>query len=221
MKASLINPSKPVPKLVEELDRIFMEDSLVVPVGYEEVQKIPRNDLRVYCNIRGIYTIVTTELVEWLKGQIDENTIEIGSGNGTLGRALGIPTTDNRLQEDSMIAMQYLMMGQRPIQYPNDIEKLDGIEAIKKYKPSMVIGSWITHKWRVSEPELEGNAWAPDEEEIMSLVDTYMMIGNMRVHANNRLLDKRKYKVHAESPPYLVSRAENPEADMILTFQNK
>ena len=195
---------------------------MIKPVSQSYVDSLDRIDLRAYCHYRGIYTVVTHELIDYLKLLLNvEETIEIGSGNGTLALGLGIPATDNWLQADPMIALHYTMMGQPIIKYPAFVERLDGIEAIKKYKPHTVLGSWITHKWRDEEPEREGNQWAPDEEEIMANCDRYVMIGNKETHKRNRLFNKKKYHCTVLQPVELRSRAKQVDANAIFTFTKK
>src|SRR5271170_675184 len=78
-------------------------------LSYKEYDKIDRIALKLFCHATGRYGLPTIELVEYLKELIGgRSAIEIGAGNGDLGRHLGIPMTDSRLQEDPVIRERYL-----------------------------------------------------------------------------------------------------------------
>jgi hypothetical protein len=147
--------------------------------------------------------------------------IEIGAGNGTLAHGLKIPATDNKMQDAPMIQLYYKAMGQPTINYPEEVEKIDAIAAIKKYKPHTVIASWMTHKWIEEEHDKGGNEHAPDEREIMELVDKYILIGNMGVHKENRLWDTNKYDITFLDSSIVRSRAKDQSANFIVEFQKK
>ena len=83
-----------------------------------------------------MYLLPTIELVERLKRAIDgRRAIEIGSGNGVLAEALGIQGTDNFMQEMPKYKALYAAQGQPTIKYGKNVENLDALAAIKKYKP--------------------------------------------------------------------------------------
>lgn len=222
MKASLIKTTKPVDQLVTELDSVFLEDNIVVPVSLSAVDSINRADLRAYCHYRGIYTIVTTELISYLLGMVDmSQTIEIGAGNGTLSHGLGIRATDNKMQQDPMIKWTYQMMRQPVIEYPDFVEKIDAIDAIRRYKPKIVLGSWITHIYKAEEHHKGGNQWAPDEEQIMARCEKYILIGNLEQHRENRLFNEKKYDHKIYRPDCLRSRASDSSLDVVIEFTKK
>lgn len=114
------------------------------------------------------------------------SVIEIGSGVGLLGESLGIRKTDNFMQEWPEIKLMYTLTGQPTIKYGKDVEKLDAIEAIKKYKPHTVIGSYITHKY---DPKIgSGNQYGPDPIRIVKNCERYIMIGTKITHKDNPLM---------------------------------
>jgi hypothetical protein len=105
------------------------------------------------------------ELIDFLKSEIgDLFTIEIGSGNGCIGRSLEIKMTDNKLQLRPEVKIMYDIQGQPIINYGEDIETLDAIEAVVKYKPSAVVACWVTHKYK--DGMVVGNMYGIEEEEI-------------------------------------------------------
>jgi hypothetical protein len=149
------------------------------------------NDLRAFCHYHGMYNLPTDELIAWLKAQIgDQKAIEIGCGNGAIGRALGIPFTDAKIQDLPAVQLQYALMQQPCIKYPDDVEKLDGHAAIKKYKPDVVIGSWITAK-------NNGNMYGVSEEKILNSCKTYIHIGNEGVKPHHeKFILNRKHETY-------------------------
>ena len=87
------------------------------------------------------------------------------------------------------------------------------MEAIKKYQPKVVIGSWITAPYDLDGKEL--NMYGPDEEAIINAVDTYILIGNENVHSRKII---RKYPHRVYKADWLVSKANAPEDNMIYIW---
>lgn len=152
-----------------------------------------------------LYGLHTQEVVNFLRQLIaGRSAIEIGSGNGVLAEALRIPATDNRQQEFDEIKFAYKIMGQPTINYGANVERLDAIEAIRKYRPQVVVASWVTHLYRVEAHEAGGNMHAPDEREILRNCETYVMISNDAVHLGNPLLSTPHTRVDGD---WIYSRA--------------
>lgn len=162
----------------------------------------------------GLYGLPTEELVAWLRGHIgDRSAIEIGAGNGRLAEAVGIPATDNHLQEFGPIRAYYEMLGQALVVYGPNVERIEALEAVKKYRPSVVVGSWITHNSRHAPG---GSAYGPDLPAILALCDEYVHICNEGTHKNDPLWD-RPHEVHEF--PWLYSRAANGGRDLIAIWK--
>ena len=176
--------------------------------------------MSLVCHKHGIYQLPTWELIKFLKDQIGEGpAIEIGSGNGCIGRLLGIPTTDNKMQELPEIKALYEIMKQPTVTYGKDVEHLDGLEAIRKYKPKVVLGCWVTQKWK--EGMADGNALGVDEALIFEeeSVEKYIFVGNEKTHASKEILDMfpvRKFKHKT-----LLSRSMDREKNIIYIFNRK
>ena len=134
----------------------------------------------------GIYVLPTSELIEWLNDKILGSAIEIGAGNGSIGRALKIPITDSKMQDRIDIKLMYATAGQPTIKYPSDIEKLEASAAITKYKPQTVIGAFITHKY-IDEVKM-GNYWGVNEDFLLASVKRYLNIGNLETHKYKPIL---------------------------------
>lgn len=182
-----------------------------------EYAAIKHDHLRLWCHARGIYGLPTIELLTWLKMfVIPEKTIEIGAGNGAIGRTLGIPITDSCLMRNQKVAAYYEAMGQPITTYPDDIIKLDAVVAVKSFKPDVVIGCWVTHKFKPGERWRGGNKWGIDEEQIINRVKTYIVIGHADIHRDKPIMDS-PHKTFAF--PWLWSRGEDHGKDRIFVWQ--
>lgn len=149
-------------------------------------------DIQLWCYEQARYTIPTTELVEFLKKQINGRTaIEIGSGNGDLGYHLGIPETDSYIQQTEELKSFYVKSGQYVTNPHKDVERLDAIQAIEKYKPQVVVGSWVTQKYNASTPE---RLFSSEQGSFMYGVDEDMIIQSAEyIHVGNKSAHYGKY----------------------------
>jgi len=181
-------------------------------------QNIPQEHLAVWCHHKGIYGLPTVQLIDWLKNEIVlDTTIEIGSGNGSIGRSLKIPMTDSCIMETE-VSLYYQLMGQPITKYPKDIIRLDAIKAIKKYNPSTVIGCWVTQIYKREEgPEQQASIFGIDEEFILKNVNKYILIGNKKAHGQKRILKIN----HKEFQfPWLFSRSVYPNDNIIYVWES-
>jgi hypothetical protein len=173
-------------------------------------------DRVLFCVKHGIYCLLTQELVDRLQQIIaGRSAIEVGAGHGMLAKTLGIPATDNRQQEAPEIKAYYASLGQPTVPYGPHVEKLDALEAVEKYRPEVVIGCWVTHKYHPGRHAAGGNADGLDEEEIIANCGTYVVIGNEKVHAGKSIW---KLPHHIEYPEWLMSRAINGSRDFIAVW---
>lgn len=201
---------------VTYIERIlFDENGLLQSVPFKAIQHISQNDLSVFCHKHGIYQIVTTELVEFVQERIEGfRTIEIGAGTGCLGRALGIPMTDSRIQETAEMRQIYSRLGQPVVRYGADVEKLDALRAVKVHKAEAAVGAWVTHKFKHHLGE--GCYGGVDEAILSRRLKRYVFIGNEITHAGKEMLrfcTPRIYKFD-----WLVSRSPNRAANVIWIF---
>lgn len=164
----------------------------------------------------GIYGFPTTELVEYLGNLINgRRAIEIGAGHGVLAEALGIPGTDSHQQLVPKYRVVYELAGQAIVPYGPNVEKIDARAAVRKYKPDVVIGSWVTHKYDPKRPFAAGNEVGVDQKPILRRVKTYVAIGNDHVHRHDPLWDLPHEKIH---PAWVYSRAMNGSPDFVATW---
>jgi hypothetical protein len=157
------------------------------------------------CVKNGIYGLVTRELVDLIDGLIgDRDAIEIGAGDGVLSKALGILGTDNYNMHRPEIRREYERMLQPITKYGLAVRKIDGETAVRKYKPQMIVASWLTHKWTPEQHERGGNPDAPDELMLLANCEWLIFVGNTSAHQHNRLLDIDHMHIENE---WMYSRA--------------
>lgn len=173
---------------------------------------------RAWLGLRyGLYGLPTLELVDWLRVHLrGRKAIEIGSGNGRLAEALDIPATDLYLQEDQETRQVYDAIGQPTITYGPNVEKLDAIPAIRKYRPQVVIGVWVTHRWSQRRAGLGGNQYGPNTDWILNHCEEYLLIGNQRTHAKHPLWNEPHEIIF---PSWLYSRSVTDTPDFIAWWR--
>ncbi len=195
-----------------DIENVLLKDGKLIPVPYKELTKFSQEKISVFCHKYAFYQIPTTELIDFLRNEIGElKAIEIGAGNGSIGRSLGIPITDNKLQERPDVKISYKAMGQPTITYPSDIIKLGGNVAVERMKPDVVIASWVTGK------DI-GNYYGIHETKIIKSIKKYIHIGNEKTHAKKLILDRFNYKAIKED--WLVSRSMEKEQNIIYLINN-
>lgn len=202
---------------ISSLKEELFEDGSYNILPYKQLEHYPNTYFQKVGVDLAIYQFPTLELINFLKEWVIEGeTIEIASGRGIIGKALGIPCTDSRIQEDEDYKKIILKQMQRPVTYGDHVEKLDCIEAIKKYKPKVVIASWYTGLYDMHLKPLNG--YGTNEEEFIDDIETYILIGNESVHRTKFLMTKqhREYKA-----PWLISKAEDRKLNRIYIWTKK
>lgn len=165
----------------------------------------------------GVYSFPTTELVDYLRELIgDRKAIEIGAGNGVLAEALGIPATDSKQQEVERYAAVYKAIAQTTVPYGENVIEMPAIRAVRYYKPDVVIGCWVTHKWLLSRSAAGGNEAGIDEEEVLRGCQEYVFVGNTKVHKLKPILALPHTTEHF---PWLYSRATNGTPEFVARWQ--
>lgn len=181
----------------------------------EFYKKYTKDSLRHFCHQHARYGIPTVELVNCVKNIIgDRDAIEIGAGAGDFGYHLGIPMTDSKLQNDPKIRAKYDGAGQPTINYPSDVIRLEAIEAVYRYKPKVVVGSWIT-PYSPKQTNFRGSPFGVKMEKILSLVDTLVLIGNLDIHG---CMPIRRFDHEVCKGDWLVSRASCQSNNCIMVW---
>jgi hypothetical protein len=189
----------------------------VIPYA-EFWQQYTQAEIAVFCHRQGLYGVPTTELIDWLRPQLEgRRAIEIGAGAGVLAEALGIPATDSFLQDRPEIAAVYRATGQPTIHYGAQVAKLDADLAMAKHRPNTVVASWVTHKWKPSESWREGNMFGVDELKIVRNAD-YIFIGHEHAHRDKPILDL-PHETHYFD--WLVSRAVSPGRNFVKVWRRQ
>ncbi len=187
---------------ISELEIEALAGRLLQPMYADFYKKFDQEQLSLFCHAYGFYGLPTRELIASIHLFTNHRTaIEIGSGNGCLGRALGIHRTDNKMQDWPEIKKKY-QEGKCPtIFYPNDVKKIDYKKAILKYKPQVVVASWVTQN--------DKNVFGVDEEWILDNCETYIHYGHTAVHGEKKIL---KYSHDSIYNKFMYSRSarQNP-----------
>lgn len=213
------------------ISRIIPTDSvkdisseLLRPDGYMQLlpsaffKKHKWDDFRAFCHIHARYGIHTLEQNIFLCDVLDgRNSIEIGAGAGDLGFHLNIPMTDSRQQERADIKAAYAAMRQPIIKYPKEVKKMDALDAVKKYKPKVVIGSWVT-TYAPHEMPYGSNPFGIKENLILDLVDTFILIGNIDTHGDKPIMKIKHEEYYYD---WMVSRGKNQENNRIWIWDKK
>jgi hypothetical protein len=84
---------------------------------------------------KGIYCFYSRELLHELAGLIgDRSCLEIAAGDGTLSRLLAEQGVDIKATDDHSWA--------HSVTFPDDVERLDAVKALRRYQPQVVLCSW-------------------------------------------------------------------------------
>lgn len=206
--------------VLRKVDEFFSYSSGSISLHPAEIiRTLPKDELRYWMHMRGVYSIPTVELVEWLNQQFGswrKRTIEIGAGTGLYGRWLEIPMTDNWYQRRPEVHLLYDTQKQPTIVYPTTVECLSGIEAVEKYRPHTVFASWVTQRsYRKDTP---GCAGGVDWELLLPKVKRLIFVGSDSSHYFMSILKMKHEKYRL---PFIVSRAENDEDNFVAVWKNR
>ena len=138
---------------ISELEDLLLKDGELQIVSYEELETFTQNQISQFCVENGFYSIPTIELINFLREEIGQEqllqTIEIGAGHGAISRELNIRAVDNYMQLKPEIRALYESLEQTIVPYGKHVEEIDGNEAIRKYKPKVIVGAYCTHKYNL------------------------------------------------------------------------
>lgn len=200
---------------ISGLEKLLKCDDGFKPCYAEQLKAFNQTQISIFCVNNALYQIPTHELIEYLRALIaGQDAIEIGAGVGQIGKYLNIPMTDNKQQEWPYTIARYKKMKQPVITYHKDIIEIDGNEAVWKFKPSVVIGAWITAPLDYKNQPM--NMHGVTEGPIIDAVNYYIHIGNSKTHFNKRILHNRDH--YEISAPWLYSRSLSYNLNRIWIF---
>jgi hypothetical protein len=172
---------------VSYLDKLLLDGDLVRPVHASQLADVPQTHLSLWCLQQGVYLVPTWELIHWLKRELrGRRAIEICAGRSCVGRHLGIPMTDSYSHTRPEVLLYYAAMQQVPTLPSRDVHRIDANDAVREFKPEVVIGSWVSQKRTGNEEH--GNEYGPDEFDILDRGCTYIHVGHTGPHGKKRIL---------------------------------
>lgn len=192
----------------------------VMPAAF--YAQFPQNELSGFCLRNGLYALPTTELCDLINHLILEvsptrSAVEIGSGHGTLGRALGIPCTDNHMQDAPEVVAMYRAMGQPTVKYGKHVARLSAEEAVEVLQPDVVVAAWVTHKYDAAEHFRGGNVIGVDEVAMLKRIKRYIFVGHTGPHALKPLLDYAHQFIQSSC---IFSRGFDPAGNALFVWDN-
>lgn len=213
MAISILDPTK-----IRDISELLLDQAgrlRVLPTA--ELEQTTAHERALFGVRHACYVLPTQELVAYVKGLIGDRTaLEIGAGNGVLADALGIPATDSHLQTRPDIALLYAALRHAVIRYGANVQKLDALAAVRAHRPQVVVGAWVTHLYDPRRHWAEGNQDGVDEEELLTLCEQYVFIGNDSVHSKKAIWEKPHTKTYL---PFVFSRAQVPGRDFIAVWE--
>lgn len=219
-KVDLARGREIVKMLAHEDDNL---GTIIRPIPYKEIEDDTPATLNMVMQALGLYTFPTVELTDWLRSEIDDDpelephsAIEICAGTGWIGRTLGIPTTDSRMQERDDIKELYRQQNAVPIKYPMDIEPYDALSAIRHYEPEYVIASYCTHLYGTGGSKA-GSSLGVDTRWVRSHCRRFYHIGNDDIHYRDPIMRMPHKRLSFE---WLVTRGDSSKA-RIYVWENK
>ncbi len=194
------------------INKCFTKKDLNIQT-YAFYEQFSINQIQVMMEQEEIYVLPTEELCDFLDNLIgDKDAIEIGAGKGHLGRELNIPITDSYARHDAYPMKTCKRQGIQPIIYPNDVEKLDALQSVRKYKPHTVIASYLVHKQFYKDKSKE---FGLDGQKLLKMCKRYIHIGNLDLHTNDPIMQIPHTEVEF---PYLITKNRNPYTDRIFIW---
>jgi len=157
----------------------------------KDYDQFDSNELRLFCHHKARYGLPTEELVTFLRELIGrDKAIEIGAGSGDLGYHLRIPMTDSYCQDEPDVRAYYKAIRQPTIEYGQDVEKIEALAAVEKYKPDVVVGCWVT-QWIdpcLPPPSGGGSIYGIKEDELIKKVKKYILVGSEAIHGGKFIM---------------------------------
>lgn len=212
----------------EKVSQVLIKDGVFTPAPSAMLrEQFSPREIQLFMNKIGMYVLPTSDLIDDLKELLPdlERTIEIGSGNGVIANNLGVKATDNFSQRPDFKAPSKLKELHRNflntvpmVQYGPNVLKVDGHEAVKRFKPKAVLACFVTHRYNPSEHHRGGNALGVDFKKIIKSVDRLVLLGNESVHSLNPAMELPMVSLEIDS---LITRSKSPELNRVYIWDKK
>lgn len=200
---------------------LFQQPSLPRPLPCARYRKWGTPALKAWCYINKLYGLPTLELLEWLsfrlRGYPPGDILEIGAGRSNIGSCISVRQTDQYTYDIPEARGFYDSMNQKPPRPEPEVEKLEALEAVEKYKPRVVIASWVS-QWLDPEdpnPRGHGSIFGVKKDELLKQpsVELYIQVSNTLVHGAESV----SRSASIVRPGGLASRGE-PGKDAIFVW---
>lgn len=218
MSQRVINPKE------DEVETMIRQaiggDGVLKVMSADFYHQFHADSIQGFCLFLGLYALPTTELMDRINLLIMEaspsrNAIEVASGNGCLGKGLGIQCTDNYMQATDEMRAHLKAVRQAPVSYGPHVAKFDALEAVKIFKPEVVVAAWMTHKYRPHEHYRGGNIYGIEENDMMVKIKRYILVGNLEVHKHKPLMGVAHQRIQGD---FIVSRSSHPSKNAIFVW---
>lgn len=227
MTSQIMKMTPRISSEVECLTSLVIKDGFPRIVPADVFDGFLRESVQLLMVRNGMYVYPTIELVDWLREQ--KVDMEIGASHGCLCGALKIKGVDNFLQSkkfkvknaaerqmwEKSMELRYAS-GNPPVKYGPNVIQCDAVEGVRRFKPDVVFGGSITHKWRPG--DLEGNVFGVDEHKILKMVKKYIVLGNEVTFRNKPILELEHRVVKV---PGMITRYINRSADCAFIWERK
>ena len=178
-----------------------------------------RNTTRLSRKVRRGLEAVSADVVRVYERIGGRTAIEICAGRSGLGRHLGIPMTDAfTMSEEANHQAKAVVTGAIPTIPGPDVERLEALEAVERYRPQVVIAAWATpympgEKVRKG---YRGSAFGVREVELVGRCEEYLKIGTLSLNAHNpvRGLPHEEYRL-----PFVVGRVMKKNEERVWIWK--
>lgn len=212
----------PVGRDVSYLDQILLSpEGFIKPVKAQILHSLDLNDRQLWAVKNAVYQFITEEMITFLKAVIGKRAaIEICAGNGAIGRSLSIPATDDYQQQRPDIKAYYeFIIRQAPTSPPSDVTKMEACEAVRYYKPQVVVGGYVTQLYKEGdEGKIPSSVYGVDEEWILDNTECYVIFGNINSHNQKRIFERNHVELHF---PWLVTRSLDQSDNRVWIWDDK
>lgn len=170
---------------VSDMEQLLVKDGRVQEASADVWLQFDALKRRAFMNKYAIYVAPTTELLDFLDHRIgDTSVIEICAGMGYIGQALNIEHITDSYIQTGIMKDYIIARGGVPTNPPKFVERLEAIQAAKKYRPHTVLVCFGTHKSYYG----SGNDFGVDYKELKKYCKRIIFVGNLRTHQHNPMV---------------------------------